>query len=66
MQKKWQTPGHGLVKINCEGAWDKASNEAGTGVIVRDEEGHMIRGTGQSTMTSSAEVAEAMAVLEGG
>ncbi|OMO50989.1 reverse transcriptase [Corchorus capsularis] len=55
----------GWLKLNCDGAFDKASNEAGIGVIIRDDNGRVVQGCNKTIKAKSATCAEALAVYEG-
>lgn len=60
----WQRPTDGVIKINVDGSFIKETWEAGIAGIARDSLGRVIGGFGKSSVLPSAEIAEALAVLE--
>jgi hypothetical protein len=66
-EDKWEAPGEGLLMINTDGATFAGERGAGLGVVIRDQEGSFIAGLSCRTPGSySAEVAEALAITQGG
>ncbi|XP_050156314.1 uncharacterized protein LOC126630260 [Malus sylvestris] len=68
-QKIWKKPAFGMIKINTDAAWSKATHRAGLGWVARDFAG-VLQGAGGSGSMSfhSASAAEAAAIriaLEG-
>ena len=66
----WKPLASGWVKINCDGAFlmknsGKWVENAGIGVVIRDEEGKVIAGESRRILVKSGEEAEAEAVKEG-
>ncbi|KAK1683369.1 hypothetical protein QYE76_044217 [Lolium multiflorum] len=63
--KKWMKPGQGLAKLNTDGAF-KPGEEAGLGMVLRDNEGEVIFSACQEVAfcTDATEV-ELMAIEEG-
>lgn len=39
VKQKWTAPATGWIKLNCDGALDPATGDAGAGVVARDEQG---------------------------
>ena len=65
VMEKWRKPEIGWRKINCDGALDLKTKEAGAGVIVRDYKGEVVDGKCRRGMAESPLMAEALAVREG-
>lgn len=61
---EWQKPTEGVIKLNCNGAVDAGSWQAGTGVVVQNE-GELIDGAGRFVHTNEAEVAEMVSIQDG-
>ncbi|OMO86776.1 hypothetical protein CCACVL1_09458, partial [Corchorus capsularis] len=59
---RWEPPEKGWIKCNSDGAFDQNSNEAGYGVVIRDEKGRLLDGTCNNCVASSALQAEAIAL----
>lgn len=57
----------GFLKVNCDGAWDKASKEAGYGVVIRDHRGRLVDGLGLARhfFAASPLQVELQAILDG-
>lgn len=53
------------MKVNCDAAWDSATNSAGFGVVIRDCMGSCIGGLAKPSICASIAIAESEAVLEG-
>jgi len=43
---KWKPHPAGFVKINVDGAFKMESRQGATGVVIRDEHGHVLAATG--------------------
>ncbi|OMO69922.1 hypothetical protein COLO4_28862 [Corchorus olitorius] len=61
MDFSWQTPEPDWTKINCDGALIKATGDAGIGVVVQNEKGALIGGTGRILLAATIEETEALA-----
>ncbi|OMO59554.1 reverse transcriptase [Corchorus capsularis] len=61
-EDKWKAPEEGWSKLNCDGAIDTKTFDAGIGVIVRNSTADLIGGKGLSLQVSSIEEAEAVAI----
>jgi hypothetical protein len=65
-QKKWAKPPPGWMKLNVDGAWESLDNRGGVGMILRDEEGHIIvSACSNLEMCASPLEAEAIACKQG-
>lgn len=62
---KWQPPEHGIIKLNCDGAFGKELRDAGFGVIVRNADGKLVGCWGGSLKGFYAKAIKVVAVLEG-
>lgn len=62
---KWCAPDPDEIKINCDGACDSESKQAGIGVIARNYTGQVMSGSSLPTLSNSALIVEASAALEG-
>ena len=62
--ESWKKPQVGWIKLNCDDAWRVKERKAAIRVIVRDDQGRMVAGTGREVQAYDAEVAEVMAVKE--
>ncbi|OMO82607.1 hypothetical protein COLO4_22912 [Corchorus olitorius] len=60
----WEKPRSGLLKINCDGAFEETSGLAAIGVIVRDENGVNTDGMAKHISVSSGIESEALALKE--
>ena len=68
--REWKRLVDGWVKINCDGAYkimqgNEKENEAGIGVVIRNEKGEMIVGISEKVMIGSSIEVEAVALREG-
>jgi hypothetical protein len=43
-KERWFPPESGWIKVNSDGAWNKASEKGGGGVVVRDHDGRFLAG----------------------
>jgi ribonuclease HI len=62
---RWYPPKHGWVCLNTDGASKSQTTNAGCGGLLRDEDGHWIRGFSKSLGSTTAYVAELWGLLEG-
>ncbi|KAL4368983.1 hypothetical protein GQ457_05G013760 [Hibiscus cannabinus] len=65
MSKSWTPPESGIIKLNCDAAFDKISGCATTAVIARDSSSCLIGGISSSFLATSASSAEAYAIRLG-
>lgn len=61
----WVSPGQGVVKVNCDAAWDPSSGLGGIGVVARDNEGRLLGGFHCSESAHSSVFLEAKALFFG-
>ncbi|KAK0594798.1 hypothetical protein LWI29_000658 [Acer saccharum] len=62
----WRPPDHGMLKINCNVRVDKRRRRIGFGIIVRDDEGRVLRCWAQGyEVNYDMNCAKAMAVYKG-
>lgn len=62
-QHKWGKPRHGVVKVNCDGAWNAQTMKGGYGWVIRDFVGWMLQAGGYGDMRyGSALTAEVDAI----
>lgn len=59
---KWSRPPAGCLKVNTVGAWDKDSNEAGCGYIIRDSNAKVLLAAAIYFSCNSALLAELLAI----
>ena len=69
-EEKWEKPEKGWMKINCDGAYKAKGNEdrgnnAGIGVVIRDETRRMCSGVAKKVRVKSNLEAKVAAVREG-
>lgn len=65
-QEKWKLPADGVLKLNTDGAFDGTKFRGGTGAVIRDSRGSMIRAESRwYDHLEDAEQAEALAVRDG-
>ena len=64
-EKKWCKPSMGWLKVNCDGAWDRKTKRARSGVIVRNTEGKVVDGRGKRRMADSVLIAEFFSLRDG-
>lgn len=50
-EENWQTPDIRWIKVNIDGAYNAETDEAGLGVIMRNEKGEVVGGLDKSTHT---------------
>jgi ribonuclease HI len=63
---KWLPPPAGAVSVCVDAGWDAVSKRAGSGAVIRDDQGSIIRSSWKfHPYCESAEEAEAKACLEG-
>ncbi|OMO66427.1 hypothetical protein COLO4_30555 [Corchorus olitorius] len=63
--EKWEAPEPGWVKINCDGAQDSRTRNAGLGIVMRDSQSRIVGGFHREIKAKSPLIAEAMAIKEG-
>jgi ribonuclease HI len=64
--KHWELPPIGWVKLNCDGSVKLENGSAGAGMVLRDENGHIIFSACRQLLNCSDPLeAEAMACEEG-
>ncbi|ONI27191.1 hypothetical protein PRUPE_1G073500 [Prunus persica] len=61
----WVNPPVGTVKINCDAAWDKVTNAAFDGVVIRDHTGILLDGIAHCFQSLSVVQAECHAIRSG-
>ena len=64
-KEKWCKLTIGWLKVNCDGAWDRKTKRAGSGVIVRNTEGKVVDGRGKRRMADSVLMAEFFSLRDG-
>ena len=65
-KEKWKPPDEGIIKINTDASFFSSAMNGGTGFIVRDHMGYMIRAQALWHNHASSEMCmEAMAICEG-
>lgn len=58
----WPVLSSGVIKINCDVAWDSKTNPAGFAAIARDSKGVVIDGENAHIVAPSTRVAEAVII----
>ncbi|KAF7820511.1 reverse transcriptase [Senna tora] len=62
--KGWLPPSSGVLKVNCDAAFDESSGVAGIGVLVRDDKGRLVDGCCIRAKACSMNMAESLALKE--
>ncbi|KAF7801660.1 uncharacterized protein G2W53_040771 [Senna tora] len=60
----WVPPSSGVLKVNCDAAFDDSSRVAGIGVLVRDDKGRLVDGCCIRVKACSVNMAESLALKE--
>lgn len=55
----------GILKINCDGSWDKMTGAASSGIIIRNPTGNLVDEDARRFQALSADIAECQALLDG-
>ena len=65
MKNVWKRPANGSLKVNCDGALDLSSFDAGSGVVVRDCNRKVMDGCNRKFVCDFALVVETTALKDG-
>ncbi|OMO72395.1 hypothetical protein COLO4_27635 [Corchorus olitorius] len=65
VQLSWDKPPEGWVKLNTDGSWNQASNEAAFGGVIRGQCGEWLLGFSQAIGKCSIDMAELWGIHQG-
>ncbi|KAF7835731.1 reverse transcriptase [Senna tora] len=60
----WLPPSSGVLKVNCDAAFDESSGVAGIGELIRDDKGRLVDGKCLRVKACSVNMAESLALKE--